>query len=161
MASDVCWDGVRRAKRGVTSVPGVAGLHLLPTVGRPDSVASTRGNTPPCEVAKQMHSLSESRDHEKPKENTFHALSKCLGNAGRKTSWDSDCGRETVLNRGSSAALCVQGRGKEPTPPLPIWASGCYLTCKIQTLNFRKYPICVFLCDSCVVIALLMHYAGA
>ena len=70
-----------------------------------------------------MHSLSESRDREKAKKSLFLALSKRLEDAGLKISWDSHCGRETVLNRGSWAALCVQrGEKTHPSPThLCIW----------------------------------------
>lgn len=114
------WAGVRRATCGVTSL---AGLCLLPARGRPQGVAGTQGTVPPCQVAKQMQCLSESRDHEKAKGSTFHALSKHLGDAGLKASWDSGCGRETVLSRGLWAALCAQsGEKTHPTPTnLCIW----------------------------------------
>lgn len=131
----------------------------LSAVRRPQGAVSTQGNAPPCEVAKQMDSLSMSRDRDKAKESTFHVFSKCLGDAGLKTSWDSERGRETVLNRQLYASR--GGKNTQTPPPHTICASGCYLTCKTQTLAFRKHPICIFLCDSCIVIASLMHYAGA
>lgn len=144
----------------MTSVSGVAGLRSLPAVGRPHGAASTQGNAPPCEVAMQMHGLSESRDREKAKESTFHASQQALGGCWTQNQlgqrpWKGNCSEQGLTD----GSMCL-GRGGIP-PPLPICASGCYLTCKIQTLKFSKYPICVFLCDSCIVIALLVHYAGA
>lgn len=137
------WAGGRRAKRGVTSAPGVAGLCSLPAVGRPHGVASTQGTAPPCEVVKQTCSLSASRDREKAEESTFHALSKRLGDAGLKTSWDSDCGRDTVVKRGSWAALCAQrGEKTHPTPTrLRIWV---LFNLQNRNLEFQKISALCF-----------------
>lgn len=97
------------------------------------------GNTPPWEGAK--HWLLESRDCAKAKDSTFHALSKCLGEAGLKFSWDSGCGRGTVLN-GVHGQLCVQRERKQcPTPALlGSWAS---FHSQIQALKSSK-PRSVF-----------------
>jgi len=109
-------------------------------VGRADSVARTQGSAPPCEVAKQTHSLAESGDHEKAKKITFRALSKRWREAGLKTSWDSDCGGETVLNWGGSwAALCVRGGERtHNTPPHPHLCIWVFFNSQNRNLEFQK-----------------------